>query len=293
MLKMTPESKIKQKELYEAHVAATKESKKAAKSGKANANSAAAKLKSSNNSRASTPVSDKSEPKDAESSKDKAAGSATSSTSSGPAASKKRKEDNERITKFKISIPEELRYVLANDWDLIVVKKNLFILPAKVSVNGIIDEYLQSINNLPNTKATLNYQVNLEVMRGIKEFFNTLIGTSFLYNIERVQFNALKLKEDQVYADIYGSAHLLRVLSKIDSLLNLTRIEVDPDVALIESIIGEFLKYLEDNMAKYFTSKNYKEAGTDYLKTKSDDASDSSLNESNNASSSTPPASTE
>lgn len=64
MLKMTPESKIKQKELYEAHVAATKESKKAAKSGKANANSAAAKLKSSNNSRASTPVSDKSEPKD-------------------------------------------------------------------------------------------------------------------------------------------------------------------------------------------------------------------------------------
>ena len=39
----------------------------------------------------------------------------------------------------------------------------------------------------------------------------------------------------------------------------------ESDVRIIESLISEFLQYLEVNRSKYFTSKNYVEATEEYL----------------------------
>ena len=47
--------------------------------------------------------------------------------------------DDKIDNKYCIDIPEELKYVLVNDWDLVVHQKQLFKLPAKVSVNNIIE----------------------------------------------------------------------------------------------------------------------------------------------------------
>jgi hypothetical protein len=50
--------------------------------------------------------------------------------------------------KFEISIPEELKYVLVSDWDLLTHKKSLFGLPAKISVASIISEYIKNAEKL-------------------------------------------------------------------------------------------------------------------------------------------------
>ena len=39
----------------------------------------------------------------------------------------------------------------------------------------------------------------------------------------------------------------------------------ESDVRIIESLISDFLQYLEVNRSKYFTSKNYVEATEEYL----------------------------
>ena len=49
------------------------------------------------------------------------------------------------------------------------------------------------------------------------------------------------------------------------SLLSYENFREESDVRLIESIISDFLQYLEVNRSKYFTSKNYVEATEDYL----------------------------
>ncbi|CAB4054053.1 MORF4L2 [Lepeophtheirus salmonis] len=103
-------------------------------------------------------------------------------------------------------------------------------------------------------------------MKGILDTFNRLIGKELLYKVECKQYKELRIGSQSLIRIFYGTAHLLRLLSKIDTVLNLTKIEVDSDVSLIESIIGDFLKYLEDNMNKLFTSKNYKDAGDEYIK---------------------------
>ena len=36
-------------------------------------------------------------------------------------------------TRYQIEVPDDLRHVLANDWDLVVHQKYLFKVPAKVT----------------------------------------------------------------------------------------------------------------------------------------------------------------
>ena len=55
--------------------------------------------------------------------------------------------DDYTDTKYSIDIPEELKYVLVNDWDLVVHQKQLFKLPAKVKFNLIFVFYYSVILN--------------------------------------------------------------------------------------------------------------------------------------------------
>ena len=50
--------------------------------------------------------------------------------------------------KFDISIPEELKYVLVSDWDLLTHKKSLFSLPAKITVTNILTDYIKNADKL-------------------------------------------------------------------------------------------------------------------------------------------------
>jgi len=173
--------------------------------------------------------------------------------------------------KFDISIPEELKYVLVSDWDLLTHKKSLFSLPAKITVANILTDYIKNADKLASDGKNSMTQIRLsmikEVAHGIKGFFDAFIGTQLLYNNERVQFHDEILKDTSGKApsDIYGSAHLLRLMVRIGGLLDRYNIREESDVRLIEGIISDFLQYLEVNRTKYFTSKNYVEATDEYL----------------------------
>ena len=54
-------------------------------------------------------------------------------------------EEAEDLWKFRIDVPEELKYVLVSDRELITVKKALFGLPAKHSVTSILQEYTKHV----------------------------------------------------------------------------------------------------------------------------------------------------
>ena len=58
--------------------------------------------------------------------------------------------------KFDISIPEELKYVLVSDWDLLTHKKSLFSLPAKITVANILSDYTKNAEKLASGKKLSN-----------------------------------------------------------------------------------------------------------------------------------------
>ena len=75
---------------------------------------------------------------------------------------------------------------MVNDWDLVVHQKQLFKLPAKVSVNHIIEQYLNHLKRqeMPAGKRS----IAMEVIRGIGEYFNVSLGPQLLYGVEKVQY---------------------------------------------------------------------------------------------------------
>lgn len=233
---------------------------------------------SANTSRASTPVSERSFK------------IAQSSASSTVAAAKRTLADDERSTssheddnvsrrivkrtrlsdsmlddtdswKFRIEIPEELKYVLVSDGELVSQKK-LFGLPAKMSVGTILSDYVKHVEKLQLD----NIGAVSEVILGIKEFFNSTVCLQLLYKQEKPQYANKVAKENVAPSDIYGSPHLLRLMVKIGPLLNQSTIDAtsESNVGLIENVIGDFLIYLEANRSRLFTSKNYTESVDEY-----------------------------
>lgn len=59
--------------------------------------------------------------------------------------------------KFEISIPEELKYVLVSDWDLISHKKSLFALPAKIPASNILSDFVRNAEKLSAGKIVKKY----------------------------------------------------------------------------------------------------------------------------------------
>merc|ERR1712150_55438 len=155
--------------------------------------------------------------------------------------------------------------------DLLTHKKSLFSLPAKITVATILSDYTKNAEKLAtdgkNNMTQVRFNMVKEVAHGIKGFFDAFVGTQLLYNNERVQFQDEILKDTSGKApsDIYGSAHLLRLMVRIGGLLDRYNIRDESEVRIIENLISDFLQYLETNRSRYFTSKNYVEATEEYL----------------------------
>ena len=52
---------------------------------------------------------------------------------------------------MKIKLPDEIKPVLVDDWDLINRQRKLPTIPAKISVDGILEEYIKARTNTKNS----------------------------------------------------------------------------------------------------------------------------------------------
>jgi len=93
--------------------------------------------------------------------------------------------------KYVIDIPEELKYVLINDWDLVVHQKQLFKVPAKVTVSNIIEQYIVHLASQESCSAKRS--VATEVIKGLGEYFNVSVGPQLLYAVEKLQYKEVFL----------------------------------------------------------------------------------------------------
>jgi len=161
----------------------------------------------------------------------------------------------------KIKIPDDLKPVLVDDWDLITRQKMLVSLPCKMTVDDIIEDY---IKNKTTKNSLANKDAMIETMSGCKDYFNVMLGTQLLYKFERPQYGEIKTEHpDKPMSSIYGPIHFLRLFVRLGAMLAYTSLD-ERTVHILLNHIHDFLKYLSKNGPTYFKIQHYEIAPPDY-----------------------------
>lgn len=152
---------------------------------------------------------------------------------------------------------------LVDDWDVITRQQKLAILPAKLTVSQILDNYL-AFKKSSKSHNTAKHSVLVEITEGIKEYFNATLGSQLLYKFERPQYSEI-LQEypDTQMSQIYGSIHLLRLFVKMGPMLAYTATD-EKSLQLVLSHIHELLKYMVTNRSTLFNLQDYGNATPEY-----------------------------
>ena len=114
-------------------------------------------------------------------------------------------------------MPDTLKSLLVDDWENVTKNQQVVALPAKVSVNQILDDYLKE--EKPRRDSPASADVLDEVVEGIREYFDKSLDKILLYRFEREQYRLVRKKWEAASGDLaekgpldtYGAEHLTRL----------------------------------------------------------------------------------
>lgn len=163
----------------------------------------------------------------------------------------------------KIKIPDELKQCLADDWDAITRQHKLIDIPAKITVQDIIDQYIAFKKTSKSTNASKEVAIN-DVLNGVIEYFNVMLGSQLLYKFERPQYaEILQQHPETPLSKLYGAFHLLRLFVKLGSMLGFSALD-EKSMQTLLGHLNDFLKFLVKNSATYFSMSNFVNVSPEY-----------------------------
>jgi mortality factor 4-like protein 1 len=177
-------------------------------------------------------------------------------------------EEKSIKTEINITIPKDLKAFLVDDWHAINSQHKLVELPAKITVEQIVEKYKQ--NKKSKSAASGNGgkgQSCEDISNGILEYFNVMLGSQLLYKVERMQYaDILQKYPDKPMSQIYGAFHLLRLFVKLGTVLSFTTLDKN-NIRVLIGHLGEFLKFLETENKEFFTMSSFNHPQTgEYLR---------------------------
>jgi mortality factor 4-like protein 1 len=178
-------------------------------------------------------------------------------------------EGEEKInkTEINISIPKDLKTYLVDDWHAINSQHKLAELPAKITVEEIVEKYKQQKKSKGISGGGGKGQSCEDISNGILEYFNVMLGSQLLYKVERTQYaDILQKYPDKPMSQIYGAFHLLRLFVKLGTVLSFTTLDKN-NIRVLIGHLGEFLKFLEAEQKEFFTMASFNHPQTsEYLR---------------------------
>lgn len=163
----------------------------------------------------------------------------------------------------KIKIPDELKQCLADDWDAITRQHKLLDIPAKITVQDIVDQYINFKKSAKSSNACKELAIS-DVLNGVVEYFNVMLGSQLLYKFERQQYaEILQQFPDTPLSKLYGSFHLLRLFVKLGSMLGYSALD-EKSMQMLLAHLHDFLKFMVKNSATFFSMSSFVNVTPEY-----------------------------
>lgn len=166
-------------------------------------------------------------------------------------------------------MPDNLKSLLVDDWENVTKNQQVVALPAKASVNQILEDFVAE--EKPKRTSSADLDVLEEVIMGIKEYFDKALDKILLYRFEREQYKALRKKweagsgeySEKGPLDVYGAEHLTRLFATMPELIAQTNMDLQSTNRLREEL-SKFTLWLSKNSDKYFATR-YMTATNEYV----------------------------
>lgn len=162
-----------------------------------------------------------------------------------------------------IPLSDELKTVLVDDFDYIGRQRKLLQVPSRYTVDDLINAYYESRKSVDGASEEQLLGAE-EVCRGLKDYFNSTLGSQLLYKFERVQYaDTLKENTGVPMAQLYGPVHLLRLLTKLGPMLSAADIEKDAMDKLVGHV-EDFIGYMHRHKETLYQIEDYGTATPEY-----------------------------
>lgn len=143
-----------------------------------------------------------------------------------------------------IPIPEELKNIINNNYDILKGKQRALILPANPSIAKLLQNYIEHIRLAMPEEDTSDRE---QFVQGVEEYFNVLVDKQLLYKFEKKRNAEIrKAYKNTPMSHIYGAIHLVRMVAEISPYL-IEAIKDDNSMQLMIFHFCELLKYIRGN----------------------------------------------
>ncbi|KAF8863582.1 histone acetylase complex subunit [Acephala macrosclerotiorum] len=164
-----------------------------------------------------------------------------------------------------LPIPDHIKAILVDDWENVTKNQQLVPVPSDHSVDSILNDYL-AFENPKRQAGSHQADLLLEVVAGLKEYFEKCLGRILLYRFERQQY--LEVREEWATSGksaltTYGAEHFCRLLVSLPELLAQTNMDQQSCNRLCEELT-KLTIWLGRNAKLYF-AKEYETPGPSYI----------------------------
>lgn len=157
-------------------------------------------------------------------------------------------------SEIELPLPQPLKNLLVDDFDLISRQRKTLMLPARINVADFIQSFCEERRSV---------EVE-EVCKGLRSYFDSTLGTQLLYKFERIQYSDIMKEHPGVLmSKLYPPIHLLRLLTRLPNLLATANLDPQALSGLI-STLTLLVNSIDDRKGELFKKEDYGTASPEY-----------------------------